>query len=68
MREFKDSTATHFRFSEITTRNVWRGGSSKGFSYGGVAAHGSIAMVVWEGDRYERGVEEWASGIWTLGD
>jgi hypothetical protein len=46
--EFKDSPAYIFYFAEISTKDVWRSGSQRGFIYRNVPAHGSIVMVVWE--------------------
>jgi hypothetical protein len=61
-----------FWFREVSTRVEWRGGSSVGFWVGDVPAHGSLVMVVREGERGEAGREEgseqgteWAELKWT---
>ena len=61
---FQNSPARIFYFAEISTREVWRSGSTGGFKYGGVPAHGSLVMIIWEGGRVLEGeeVREWAHG------
>lgn len=59
---FQNSPAIIFYFAEISTREVRHSGSSVGFVYGGVPAHGSVVMIVWEGGKFVEGKEndEWA--------
>jgi len=45
---FKNSTATMFRFTEISTKQTWRSASRFGFWYSGVQPHGSLVMVISE--------------------
>jgi Alpha galactosidase C-terminal beta sandwich domain len=59
---FKNSTATMFRFAEVSGREVWRSGSNIGFWYGGVPSHGSLVMVVWEDNGEENIRWDWATG------
>jgi hypothetical protein len=67
---FGKSRAGVFYFREVSTRVEWRGGSSLGFWVGDVPAHGSLVMVVREGERGEEGEEgreerrEWAELKW----
>ena len=71
---FKNSTATMFYFEEVSTQEVWRSGSSVGFWYSGVPAHGSVVLIVWEAGTTDRiqerktstDPEEWARGFYPL--
>lgn len=51
-----------FYFREVSTRTEWRSGSSVGFWYGDVPAHGSLVLVVREGVRGEG--REWVERVW----
>lgn len=69
--EFQNSPAAVFYFAEISTREVgWRGGSTVGFVYGGVPAHGSLVMIIWEGGKIgeEEEIEEWLRGEYVQSD
>jgi hypothetical protein len=46
---FHKSTALRFEFMEVSKRKEWMGGSTVGFVYTGIPAHGSLVMIVWEG-------------------
>lgn len=61
---FQNSPAGVFYFAEISTREVWRAGSTVGFIYRGVPAHGSLVMIIWEAGKVLEGEEvgEWAHG------
>ena len=61
---FQNSPAAIFYFAEISTREVWRSGSTAGFVYSGVPAHGSLVMIIWEGGKVLEGekIGEWAYG------
>jgi hypothetical protein len=61
---FQNSPARIFYFAEISTREVWRSGSTGGFIYSGVPAHGSLVMIIWEGGKalYGEEVREWVHG------
>jgi hypothetical protein len=62
--EFQNSPARMFYFAEVGARDVWRSGSTVGFILGGVPAHGSLVMVIWEAGRVVEGedLDEWAFG------
>ena len=64
---FQDSPASIFYFAEISTREVWRSGSTVGFVYSGVPAHGSLVMIIWEGGKIIDGeeVRQWAHGVYV---
>lgn len=63
---FQNSPADMFYFAEISTREVWRSRSSVGFVYGGVPAHGSVVMIIWEGGKIMGGKEneEWTHRLY----
>ena len=48
----------------LVPAKVWRSGSTVGFVYSGVPAHGSLVMIIWEGGKVLEGeeVREWAHG------
>jgi len=62
---FQNSSAEMFYFREVSTRVEWKSGSSIGFWYGDLPAHGSLVMVVREGEggKGEEG-REWVEMSW----
>jgi hypothetical protein len=65
----RNSTATLFHFTEISTRYPWRSGSSVGFWYSALPPHGSLVMIVTEDNPSEGSTQfsmepEWAELDW----
>jgi hypothetical protein len=62
---FKNSTALRFEFKDVSKKEEWFGGSSIGFVYSGIPAHGSLVMIVWEGKTEEIENEDTLNLEWS---